>query len=44
MTVAEALPGGGWYSKILLPYLGEDGVLVGAHYPDDLWSQVWVRR
>jgi len=39
MVVAEALPGGGWYSKILLPYLGEDGVLVGAHYPDDLWGR-----
>ncbi|MEM7458454.1 MAG: methyltransferase [Pseudomonadota bacterium] len=38
MVVAEALPGGGWYSKILLPYLGEDGALVGAHYPDDLWA------
>ena len=23
MTVAEALPGGGWYSKILLAYLGD---------------------
>ena len=39
MVVAEALPGGGWYSKILLPYLGEDGVLIGAHYPDDLWGR-----
>lgn len=39
MVVAEALPGGGWYSKILLPYLGEEGALVGAHYPDDLWAQ-----
>lgn len=39
MVVAEALPGGGWYSKILLPYLGEEGVLVGAHYPDDLWGR-----
>ena len=38
MKVAEALPGGGWYTKILLPYLGEDGVLVGAHYPNELWS------
>ncbi len=37
MKVAEALPGGGWYSKILMPYLGEEGVLVGAHYPDELW-------
>ncbi|MEP1143035.1 MAG: methyltransferase [Henriciella sp.] len=39
MTVAEALPGGGWYSKILLAYLGEEGTLIGAHYPDDLWPQ-----
>ena len=23
MAVGEALPGGGWYSKILLPYLGD---------------------
>ena len=38
MVVAEALPGGGWYSKILLPYLGEEGVLVGAHYPDAIWG------
>ena len=37
MKVAEALPGGGWYTKILLPYLGEEGALVGAHYPDELW-------
>ena len=32
MTVMEALPGGGWYSKILLPSLGEDGKLVGVDY------------
>ena len=37
MTVAEALPGGGWYSKILISYLGEEGTLIGAHYPDNLW-------
>jgi len=37
MTVVEVLPGGGWYSKILLPYLGEDGTLVGGQYPDDIW-------
>jgi predicted methyltransferase len=39
MTVAEALPGGGWYSKILMPYLGTEGTFAGAHYPDDLWSR-----
>ena len=33
MTVVEALPGGGWYSKLLLPYIGENGVLIGADYP-----------
>lgn len=38
MTVAEALPGGGWYTKILLPYLGSEGTLIGAHYPDAMWS------
>jgi predicted methyltransferase len=32
MTVVEALPGGGWYTKILLPYLGSDGALIGADY------------
>ncbi len=32
MTVVEALPGGGWYTKILLPYLGPDGRLIGADY------------
>ncbi|MEM8617078.1 MAG: methyltransferase [Pseudomonadota bacterium] len=39
MTVAEALPGGGWYSKILLRYLGPEGELVGAHYPNDMWPR-----
>ena len=37
MTVVEGLPGRGWYTKILLPYLGADGHLVGANYPLDLW-------
>ena len=38
MSVGEALPGGGWYSKILLPYLGDEGRLVGVNYSDGLWS------
>ena len=33
MTVVEGLPGGGWYSKILLPFLGSEGKLIGADYP-----------
>ncbi|MBW2362266.1 MAG: methyltransferase [Deltaproteobacteria bacterium] len=32
MTVVEVLPGAGWYSKILLAYLGQDGLLIGADY------------
>ena len=37
MTVVEALPGGGWYTKVLLPYLGSDGHLIGANYPQGIW-------
>ncbi|MDJ0920847.1 MAG: hypothetical protein QNI84_06935 [Henriciella sp.] len=40
MTVVEALPGGGWYSKILLGYLGPEGKLIGAQYPDDIWMKI----
>ena len=39
MTVVEALPGGGWYSKILLPYLGTDGRLIGADYAYEMWPK-----
>lgn len=37
MTVVEVLPGEGWYSKILLPYLGSNGQLVGVDYPSTIW-------
>ena len=37
MTVVEALPGGGWYTRILLPYLGEDGKVIGADYSKDMY-------
>lgn len=39
MTVVEALPGGGWYSGILLPWLGRDGRLIGATYAQDMWPK-----
>lgn len=39
MKVGEALPGGGWYTKILAPYLGEDGLLLGIDYTVDMWSE-----
>ena len=39
MTVAEALPGGGWYSKILANYLGAQGTLYGVNYSDHMWAR-----
>ena len=38
MTVYETLPGGGWYSKVLLSYLGSEGQLIGADYAADMYS------
>ena len=37
MKIGEALPGGGWYTKILLPYLGADGHLIGIDYAYEMW-------
>ena len=37
MTVVEMLPGAGWYSRILAGYLGPDGTLIGANYPQAIW-------
>jgi predicted methyltransferase len=37
MTVVEALPGGGWYSRILMAYLGDQGRLIGANYALEMW-------
>ncbi len=36
-AVLEALPGGGWYSKILQPFLGPEGKLIGVDYDYDMW-------
>lgn len=36
-TVVEVLPGGGWYTQILAPYLGAKGRLVGVDYSADIW-------
>lgn len=44
MTVVEVFPGGGWYTKILAPYLGREGKIIAANYPDDLWSNFdWAK-
>ena len=37
MTVVEGLPGSGWYTQILLPYLGSDGHLIGADYSLEMY-------
>ena len=29
MTVVDYMPAGGWYSRILIPYLGEEGTYIG---------------
>jgi predicted methyltransferase len=39
MTVVEALPGEGWYSQILVPYLGSEGRLIGANYAHAMWPE-----
>lgn len=38
MTVVEVLPGGGWYTQILAPYLGSTGTLIGLDYPAPMLS------
>ncbi|MGB5324704.1 MAG: methyltransferase domain-containing protein [Pseudomonadales bacterium] len=37
-TVLEVLPGRGWYSRILAPYLGPAGTLHAVNYADTMWS------
>jgi predicted methyltransferase len=39
MTVVEALPGGGWYSKILIAALGNEGRLIGADYAFEMYPK-----
>ncbi|RKF22718.1 hypothetical protein D6851_05830 [Altericroceibacterium spongiae] len=29
MTVVDFMPSGGWYTRVLVPYLGEDGIYIG---------------
>ena len=29
MTLVDYMPAGGWYSRVLIPYLGEDGTYIG---------------
>lgn len=38
MTVVEALPGGGWYTKLLVPFVGSEGKVVGANYAMGMYT------
>ncbi len=38
MTVAETLPGGGWYTRLLAAYLGGEGTLYGVSYSLDMMA------
>ena len=40
MTVVETLPGGGWYAKILIPYLDDNGRYVAANYPFEMFPKI----
>lgn len=40
MTVAEGLPGSGWYTRILANYLGGTGTLYGVDYAERLWPML----
>lgn len=44
MAVAEILPGGGWYSNILAPYLKDKGVYYAAHFFMDDSSPSYYQR
>lgn len=44
MTVAEGLPGTGWYTKVLANYLGTEGTLYGVNYADRMWNMFsWAK-
>lgn len=39
MTIVEVLPGGGWYTKMIGPYLGADGHIIGVDYNLAMWPE-----
>lgn len=40
-TVVEALPGGGWYGRILAPWLAAEGQYYGLNYPMSVFGQLF---
>lgn len=43
-TVVEALPGGGWYSRILVPYTQEQGRYLAINYPMAVYEEIFGDR
>lgn len=43
-TVAEALPGGGWYTRVILPYVAEEGRYVALNYSIPQWEEMYGDR
>ncbi len=39
-TVVEALPGRGWYTKVILPFVAEKGRYIGVNYHDEMWPLI----
>lgn len=39
-TVVEALPGRGWYTRVILPYIAENGRYIGVNYQDEMWPLI----
>lgn len=37
MKVAEVLPGKGWYTQVVAPYLGAGGAVYSINYADSMW-------
>lgn len=40
MTVVETLPGRNWYSKIIAPYVAEEGRYAAVNYQDGMWPLI----
>jgi predicted methyltransferase len=43
-TVVDALPGGGWYSRILVPYTEAEGRYMGINYSMEVFDQLFGDR
>jgi predicted methyltransferase len=44
MNVVEVLPGGGWYTRVLLPYVSPEGGWYGINYSVALRKKIFAQR